>query len=263
MGLLVGLGLGGCGGEQAIATSLADAARVNHLPLVVACWEKEFEAAQFTGNYLVTVDFRVDGGTSKLHGAKVKALDPADGDGRKLDHPPAPSPETAEREATFRACLEDALDRTALPVTADKDGPGFASSGDLAVKNFRIAFVDAAGKKREAAEARQANVLLGPRADRCSGLYSHEPARDASTLYAAISDDEARAARLKSDGDAYARLLQQLYDEPLELRERLAADLAAPGVPDVNRKRTQKALDDVEDAVKKAGARVGCAVPKR
>lgn len=159
-----------------MAVSLANAARPSRLPYIVACWEKEFATSPPDSGYLATVDFVVQAGTSKLQSAKVRELEPVTEDGS----PAKPS----GHEAELRACLVAALNLSSLPATADSDGPGFSTPSNLAVTRFRIAFVDDSAKQRTAASATQAHVLVGPRADRCRGLYSHDPPRDASTLYA-------------------------------------------------------------------------------
>ncbi len=241
--------LSACAGDPAVAASLANAARPSRLPEVVACWEKEFEAAEFQGEYTAEVDFVLERGTNKIHDAKVRSLEPIGA---------APGRDTT----AFKACLEAALNKSALPASADGDGPGFSSASDLDVSRFRIAFTDSPTRKKAVESKRQAHVLLGPRADRCQGLYSHDPPRDAGTLYEEISQSEAKAASYAGDADRRARELQKIYDLELELGERLRADLAQPGLPEANKKRLRKALSDAEDAAKRAGAKIGCS-PKR
>jgi hypothetical protein len=247
--LLLGAALSvGCASQAKLAASLASAARPDTLPLVVACWEKEFEQANFTGGYLATVDFTVEEGTSRIKDAKVKALEPAEG-GSSRD------------PAQLGACVESALNRSSLPLEDSKSGPGFRTSSDLVVRSYRIAFVDDASR-RDLAEKRQANVLLGPRADRCQGLYTHNPPRDPSTLYAAIADAESKAAYSRtSNQDDYARELQRTYDSQLELRASLTAELASPDLPEANRKQTRKHLERLEQGIQETAARIGCTPP--
>jgi len=238
----------GCASQTKLATSLADAARPDTLPGVVACWEKEFEAANFSGGYVAVVDFTVEAGTSRIKDAKVKALEPAEG-GSSRD------------PAQLRACVEDALNRSALPLDDTKIGPGFRTSADLVVRSYRIAFVGDASR-RDLAEKRQAHVLLGPRADRCQGLYTHDPPRDPSTLYAEISDGETKAAFYRpSNQDNYARELQRIYDSQLELRASLSVELATPGLPDANRKQTLKHLERLQQTIQETAGRIGCTPP--
>ena len=249
------IALAGCGGEQALAAGLANAARPSRLPYVVACWEKEFATSPPDSGYVATVDFVVQARTSKLQAAKVQALEPVTEEGG----PAKPS----GREAELRACIEAAINLSSLPAEADSDGPGFSTPSDLAVTRFRIAFVDDSAKQRTAASATQANVLVGPRADRCRGLYSHDPPRDASTLYAEIERSETQAAALHAQGqpgdrDLEARELQKAYDAKLELTERLASDLGQPAIPEANLKRLREALSEARDQARKTGARIGC-----
>lgn len=244
----------GCGSDPALAVGLANAARPSRLPYVVACWEKELATAPPDSGYVVTVDFVVQAKTSKITAARVRSIDPVS-DGR----PAQPS----GREAAFGACLEAALDLSSLPAEADGDGPGFSTKADLAVTRFRIAFVDDSAKQRATASASQANVLVGPRADRCRGLYSHDPPRDASTLYAEIGRAETQASALHAQGnpgdrDLEARELQQAYDDDLEFVERLASDLGQPAIPEANRRRLRDALAEARAQAKQIGARIGC-----
>jgi hypothetical protein len=216
---------------------------------VVSCWEKEFEQADFQGEYVATVSFVVEGGTNRFHDAEVKSIEAKAGGSRR-------------DPAAFKACLVAALDKSSLPTESDADGPGFRAHGDVAVSGLRIAFTDSPARKRTVASKRQANVLLGPRADRCQGLYSHEPPRDASVLYDEIASAEARAKSYGKDLDLKARELQRSYDAELELGERLSADLAQPGLPEANKKRIRKALDEAGEAARRIGAKIGCA-PRR
>lgn len=257
--LLAAPALAGCAGDPALAAGLANAARPSRLPKVVACWEKEFTDAPVQSGYLATVDFVITGGSSRLRASHVRALTPIAGD----DGPPsAEAAWPAERQAAFKACVEAALDQSALPTGPDSDGPGFSTAGDLAVTQFRIAFVDASAKRREAASARQTNVLLGPRADRCQGLYDHDPPQAASTLYAAVSEAEARARAPGEDPDSKARELQKAYDAQLELVERLESDLGQPAIPEANRARLRDALAEAHKAAERLGARIGCKPPR-
>lgn len=246
--LIVSALTAGCGSQAKLATNLADAARADTLPLVVACWEKEYEAANFTGGYLATVDFTVEGATSRIKDAKVKSLEPAEGGSSGV--PPQLGP-----------CIEDALGRSALPRADSKAGPGFLTSSDLRVRNYRIAF-EGDASRRDLAEKRQANVLIGPRADRCQGLYTHDPPRDPSALYAAINDAESKASFYRaSNQDNYARELQRTYDSQLELRASLSAELATSGLPEANRKQTLKHLERLQQALRETAGRIGCTPP--
>jgi hypothetical protein len=247
------MALAGCAGDPALAAGLLNAARPSRLPEVVACWEKEFEAADFQGEYLATVAFTVEGGTGRIRDVEVRALDPVTTGGGGSGRDPA----------AFKACLAAALAKSALPTESNADGPGFRPPGDVAVSGLRIAFTDSPARRRTVASRRQANVLLGPRADRCHGLYAHDPPRDASVLYDEIAAAEGRAKSYGADLDLKARELQRTYDAELELGERLAADLAQPGLPDANKKRIRKALSEAGEAARRVGAKIGCTPPRR
>ena len=232
----------GCVSDPALANQLAAAAQPGHLPGVVACWERHVEQAGLGGEYVATADFVVEGGSSRLRDARVTGVEPADAAGEALG-----------------ACVEEALGRAALPRAADREGPGFAHGTDVQVRSYRIAFVGQGEGERERAEERQAHVLLGPRADRCQGLYRYAPPRDASALYAELAEQEGKAARVAgADRDQYARALQRAYDVQLELRERLRLDAAEPGLPQANRRRVLEALAQVEKDAQRTGALIGC-----
>lgn len=247
LGAALAASAGGCAGGRDVAARLANAAVPSHLPLVMACWEKEFEAAGFRGEYKATVDFTV-GSDGRLRRAKVRKLE---GEGADPSRDPA----------AFRACIEEALDATVLPRSDDANGPGFAASSDLAVEGYVLAFVDGSSQAREEAERRSENVLLGPRSDRCQGLYAYDPPRDAVDLYTAIGEADAVARQAKDQPDALARSLQKAYDLRLELRERLRRDLDAPDLPEANRKKLRASIAEAEERTRAIGAAIGCAPP--
>lgn len=244
---LVGLAGLGCAGGRDLATRLANSAVPSHLPLVMACWEKEFEASGFRGEYRATVSFVVTKDQSKIRSAKVTKLEGTDTD--------------PEREAGLRTCIEDALDRSALPGADDANGPGFATTNDLEVSGYVLAFVDGSSRAREEAATRSEHVLLGPRADRCQGLYTHDPPRDQVDLYTAIGQAEAAAAQSKDRPDQLARALQKAFDLRLELRDRLRAEIATPDLPEANRKKLASAIEESEAKARAIGAAIGCKLP--
>ena len=248
LGAALGAFGAGCAGGRDVATKLANAAVPSHLPLVMACWEKEFEAAGFRGEYRATVDFTV-GQSGKLGGAKVRKLEGSSTDGSR-------------DPAAFRACIEQALNESELPRSDDANGPGFAASSDLSVEGYVFAFADASSKAREEAESRSEHVLIGPRADRCQGLYRYDPPRGAVDLYTAIGQADAGAAPAKDQPDQYARALQKAYDLRLELRERLRRDLDVPDLPEANRKKLQSSIDEAEERAAAIGAAIGCKPPR-
>jgi hypothetical protein len=237
----------GCAGGRDVAAKLANAAVPSHLPLVMACWEKEFEASGFRGEYKATVDFTVTT-SGRVRGAKVQKLD-----GTSTD--PSRDP------AAFRACIEEALDGTVLPRQDDANGPGFAPSSDLDVQGYVFAFADASSKAREEAESRSKNMLIGPRSDRCQGLYTYDPPRGAVDLYTAIGQTDTVSGQAKEQPDQYARALQKAYDLRLELRDRLRRDLDTPDLPDANRKKLRASIAEAEQRAREIGAAIGCKPP--
>ncbi|MEZ4294546.1 MAG: hypothetical protein R3B70_06195 [Polyangiaceae bacterium] len=237
----------GCTAGTEVRAGLANAAVPAHLPLVRACWEKEFEAAGFRGEYRATVSFVVEP-NGRIRHAKVKKLASEEG---------AP-----ERDlAPFRACIEGALDETRLPREDDENGPGFSSSSELAVENYVFAFVDGSSEARAEAARRSENVLIGPRADRCQGLYSHDPPRDEVDLYTEIGEADSAWSLSKEQPDPYARFLQKAYDLRLELLDRLRREVDDPDLPDANRKKLRSAIEEAETRVKAIGAAIGCTPP--
>lgn len=244
---LAGLALG-CAGGRDLATKLANSAVPSHLPLVMACWEKEFEASGFRGEYRATVSFVITKDRSKIRGAKVAKLEGTDAD-------------PSRDQAGLRACIEDALNRSALPIADDANGSGFVTTSDLDVTGYVIAFVDGSSRAREEATTRSEHVLLGPRADRCQGLYTHDPPQDQVDLYTAIGQAETAAAQSKDRPDQLARLLQKAYDLRIELRDRLRSEIAAPDLPEANRKKLKSAIDESEAKARAIGAAIGCKLP--
>jgi hypothetical protein len=237
----------GCSAGRDTATRLANAALPAHLPLVRACWEKQFEAAGFSGEFTATVDFTVTEKTSSIRRAKVIKLEATD-------------KHVTQDTTAFVACLQDALNNTTLPTRDDENGPGFATTSDLVVTKYVVAFIDASSKARQEAATRAAHVLVGPRSDRCQGLYTYDPPREQVDLFTAIGQAEAQA-RSKGDPDQYARTLQKLYDLRLELRDRLKLEVTAIDLPDKNRKRLRAAIEETETKARGIGAAIGCKPP--
>ncbi|UQA54702.1 hypothetical protein [Polyangium aurulentum] len=238
--------LSGCAGNKTVAARLVAAATQARMQPVVACWEKEFESTGFESGYVATVDFEIDG-DSRIHDAHVTDLSTVSG--------AAPGDQGA-----FRACVESALNTITLPTEPDGDGPGFHVTFGAAVRGYRIEFLDASAERRKRAAGRQANVLIGPRADRCQGLYTYDPPRDSSLLYGEISVGVSRAEAARDrDPSSYAREMQRTYDLQLELAQRLEADLAAPNLPEANRKRLRTVLEGARKDAKRTGAVIGCA----
>ncbi|WP_050434688.1 hypothetical protein [Chondromyces crocatus] len=235
----------GCVSKQALTDRLVSAAQPAHLPLVVACWEKQIETDGFQSDYTASLDFTVEKKTSRILRARTRSVEPDDAQGRAL-----------------AACVEEALARTTLPREADAEGPGFVMASDVEVRGYRIAFVGPKAETRERAAERQAHVLLGPRADRCQGLYQYAPPRDAATLSAELSERERKVdATASGDRDQHARELQKTYDTQLELRERLRLDAAHPDVPLPSQKRLLEAMQQVEQDARRTGALIRCEPP--
>jgi hypothetical protein len=246
-----------CASPRNVVDRLAAASTPAHMPHVVACWEKLVETSRPGGaGAVVVLGLTVEGGTSRVKDARVirtTAVGSAEGDAGAIDQVGLDE---------LGRCVQAAMNRTTLPTTADAGGPGFSSDSDVRVRNFRIAFTDASEKSRRVAAQRQSNILVGPRADRCQGLYGHEPPRDASTLYAEIAREQGRAQMHEGgDADQYARGMQKLFDLRLELRARLTLDVSAEGLPPANKKRIDKALREVEASATETGAKIGCKLP--
>lgn len=236
----------GCASRRQLASELVAATTPGHMRPIVACWEREYEQSGFQGSYVAVVDFEISG-SERLRNAKVTSLEPAEGSSTSRDLGP------------FRSCLEKAFDEIELPSKSDAEGPGFGTAFGVAVKGYRIAFLgDDALMKR--AEGLKANVLFGPRADRCRGLYIYGPPRDTSALFTEISvaKEKVEQARQKGDRDELARELQRTYDLHIELSARLWADLADQTLPPANRKRLTEALEAALEEKHATGEAIGC-----
>ena len=234
-----------CATPRDRAAAIIAASTAGHMAPVVACWEKEYESSGFQGEYIAIVDFEV-GGDEHFRNGKVTSLEPID-----------PTLPTHDMTA-FRECVAKALDQVELPTKNDAGGPGYSAIIGVAVHKYRIAFVGDQEGRRQEAGGRQANILIGPRADRCQGMYTYNPPRDTSTLFTEISLITSKPAPAQ-DKDAQARELQRLYDLHRELVARLEADLANPSIPAANRKRLESALETARNEIVSTGERIGCA----
>jgi hypothetical protein len=234
-------GISGCANRTALAQRLRSSASPDHMPAVVACWEQAFERAGFRGSYLARVDFTlaVDG---TLRDVAVRSL---------VDRR---SGEEVGETHGLRSCLHDALTETRLP--------SLDLGHDLPVSGYRIAFDDVSEQVREEASERAPQVLIGPRADRCMGLYGHEPPRDITVLQAELEEakGQARAAR-NTDRDRWARSLQKQYDVALELTQRLRLEADQPDVTAEARRRYEDELDRARRLAEEVGASIGCDPP--
>jgi hypothetical protein len=239
---LLALCLAGCVTRAEFASRLERAAVADNLPKVLSCWETSFEASGFRGEYVAVVDFTV-GGDGKLRDVEVRELrDTSVAEGNRADDEP------------FVACLGSALADSTL-------GPaGLEPGSDVRVTGYRILFSDASKEARAEASADAPSMLIGPRADRCKGLYAHEPPRDAAALAGELAEAQTEAQRASADRGKLARALQRSYDVALELRERLQRDAKRKG-PDGSRERILAELERVDATAAELGTRIGCTPP--
>ena len=195
--LVVGCASAACASSATLAPQITNAMDQQHLPKVLACWEHEFEAAGFKGRYEARVDFSVASSTGTISGARVRDLEPTD----EID-----AANGVEHGARLARCVEQALNQSSLAPG------GFTPAIDTRVVGLPIVFADASAAVREAASERVKHVLIGPRADRCSGLYTYEPPRPAAVIQGALDDASRQTTRhANSDKDAYARALRATH----------------------------------------------------
>ncbi len=238
-----------CTSRQELVAQLRVATGQDQIPKVLACWESTFEAAGFTGEYLAVIDFTVAAGSGQVRDVVVREiLDTSTGK-------PEPADEMGHE---LSDCLVEALNASSL-------GPGGMSpSGDVHVIGFRLAFTDASQKARAAASENAASILIGPRADRCKGLYDHEPPQDAATLHQELAEAQAKAARTDStDLSHKARALQRSYDIALELSARLELDSHREDLAEAGRERLFEELERTRSLATDIGTKIGCVPPAR
>jgi hypothetical protein len=236
-----------CTSRQELAAQLRVATGQDQIPKVVACWESAFEAAGFTGEYLAVLDFTVSAGTGQVRNAIVQELyDTSTGE-------PEPAEEMGHE---LSDCLVEALNDSSF-------GPsGMSPRGDVHVRGFRLAFTDASQKARAAASEHSPTVLIGPRANRCKGLYGHEPPRDAARLHQELADAQAEAARADgAERSRKARALQRSYDLTLELTARLKLDTHRDDLSDAGRERLFEELERARRLTADLGPKIGCQPP--
>jgi hypothetical protein len=242
---LIALGVlaGGCMSSQQLASRIGQSMSPEVLPAAVGCWEREFEAAGFHGEYVAVVDFTVES-SGEIRDVKVQAVEPTARDG---------APKTEEPTTSFSACLERALASSSIAAS------GWTPDSATEVLGFRIALTDASAEARRAAEQNSPNMLIGPRADHCLGLYSHHPPLDAARLTTDLAAARAAAKAAPADKrDEVARALQKVYDLALELRKRLALDASSEEGSGASQSRTQQALREAESVAEETGALIGC-----
>lgn len=240
IGGLGALAIAGCLHDQnRLAADLRSAATAQHMPKVVACWEKAFEENGFAGEYLVVVDFDVtqSGAVEKTRLQGV--FDTSTSEPTRL----------ADGSA-FGDCVVAALDETKLA--------GLEPSAPLSVVGFRIAFSDPSRKARERATENAPSLLIGPRSDRCQGLYAHDPPRDAGLLHKLIEEARGEALASENDRDKLARAYQRGYDLSLELSDRLQRDASAEDLPRASKKRLLDELARVKRIRDGLRSRLGC-----
>jgi hypothetical protein len=242
--VFIAIGSTGCATPRDRAGAIVAAATSGHLRPVVACWEKEYETSGFQGEYIAIVDFEISA-SEHFRNARVISVESVD----KTN----PTPDMT----VFRECVEKALDEVELPTENDAGGPGYSAFIGVSVHNYRISFRGDQEGHRQEAGGRQANILIGPRADRCQGMYTYKPPRDTSTLFTEISVAQSKPAPAQ-DKDAQARELQRMYDMQLELVARLEMDLTNRTLPAVNRKRLEDALETARSEIVRIAERIGC-----
>lgn len=238
--LLTVLVAAGCADRNKLASRLKGAATGQHLPKLVACWEKTFEAAEYSGEYVAVVDFTVSS-SGAISDATVADLTELTGAGQ------------AQLES-FRACLVDGLNHSSLKLG------GMAEL--VEVVGYRIAFADASKKARQDASEQAPTLLIGPRTDRCQGLYGHDPPRDVAQLHKLLDEAQNEAANSELDNqDRHARALQKSYDLALELAERASLDLRREDLAEEGRKRIRRLRRSARETTEQVGARIGCQPP--
>lgn len=239
-----------CATKQELATQLRVAMGQDQIPQVVACWETAFEAAGFTGQYEAVVDFTVTAGSGQVRDAVLHEIrNTATG-----EHAPPDGP-----GGDLGTCLVAALNASKL------EAGGMSPRGDVHVVGFRIAFTGPASADRDTSSEPGPTLLLGPRADRCRGLYGHDPPLEAAALHQDLAVAQAEAAEAEGSGDraAYARALQKTYDLCLELADRLDLDGAADDLSDEGRARIIEERARARRLAAEVGAKIGCTPPER
>ncbi|MBM4376917.1 MAG: hypothetical protein FJ095_17685 [Deltaproteobacteria bacterium] len=233
--LVTALSLTGCGGAG-LAADVRESASPARLPKVLGCYEEAFESAGFVGEYDATVELEAEAATGAIRNARVAALE---GRGGKVPQ-------------TFEGCLVKALEASELRPR------GEAPSSRLTVRGLHFSFRDGSSAARKDSSADRSPVLVGPRADRCQGLYGYTPPRAIADLYRELEDAQTKLASTKQEPDSMARSLQRAYDVALELRRRIELDGWQPDVPEESRRRFAKELAKVERSAIELGAQIGC-----
>jgi hypothetical protein len=245
------LALGACMTQQDVAAQLTRALAQPNVPNVAACWEAEFEAAGFRGAYRAEVDFTVepDGSLRQVAVQSVKPQPPATGADEPGDAP-------TDGSDALRTCLSRALEGMSIAAS------GWAPPAAIRVHGFVFSFADGSAEVRADAKAAGTQLLIGPRANRCAGLYAFHPPREAALLDADVAEARSAAERADDvDQDVRARALQRLYDTAIELRRRLEMDAANRELGEESRARTLERRDEAAKLLRDTGATIGCEPP--
>ncbi len=235
-----GAAASGCAAREQLLGDLKRASSSHHLPRVVACYERAFEAAGFKGEYDAVVSLTVAADTGAIRDAKVESMTTTGG----------------EPAAELGKCVEAALNGSSLAAG------GMRPAQDVRVVGMRVAFRDASEEARKDAAEAESNVLIGPRSDRCSGLYGYQPPRAAAEIFKELDDARGKASQAgKGDPDGAARALQRAYDLALELRERIALDAKQGDLPAESKKRLADLQKTNDKTAREIGAQIGCQPP--
>jgi hypothetical protein len=218
--------------------------RQDALPGVVACYEDAFERNGFAGEYMARVDFTIASGTGKLEATSVRKVEPLLG---------ADASDAASQASTaLRACLGRAFETASVEP--------YSAWRAVRVNDYPIAFKAPQSGEHRRAQSQTGHVLIGPRGDRCRGLYSYRPPRDAALLYAQFAEAQAESKRHRhSDLDSAARATQRSYDVALELGARLRLEARRSDLDAAGRARMNKAEDDVAEQRRGLAKQLGCA----
>ncbi len=237
--LLLTLLAAGCATPRELAAQLQNAASSHGFPGVTRCWDQTHEALGLRGAYDVTTDFEV-GPDGTVRKALVDEVIDA------TTREPAVGPDVA----SLRSCIEAALEGSTLS--------GFSPGRSVAVSGYRFALRDAEGGLGD--RAGDEPILVGPRDDRCRGLYAYDPPRDAPALDRAL--EEAQSEADGADGnDRKARALQRAYDVSLELVARLELELARSDRPEESRDKIRGEVLRVKKRRDELAAQIGCLAP--
>lgn len=226
----------GCATPRELAAQLQNAASSHGFPGVTRCWDQTHEALGLQGAFDVTTDFEV-GSDGKVRKALVDEVLNA------TNSEPAVGPEVD----ALRSCIESALEGSTLA--------GFSPGRPVAVSGYRFALRDAEGGLGD--RAGDAPILVGPRDDRCRGLYAYDPPRDAPALDRALEEAQTEADEV--DGkDRRARALQRAYDVSVELVARLEIELARSDRPEESRDKIRGEVLRVKKDRDALAAQIGC-----